>query len=92
MSEKPDSEIAACGGTTPLDPRDMDPDGLFATLGLSDMDDRERLEFVHYMNAWSRHHLPGPNHWWRHALIYANLWKRTITAHVDQLITQALGQ
>ncbi|SID19865.1 hypothetical protein [Mycobacteroides abscessus] len=92
MSEKPDSEIAACGGTTPLDPSDMTPDELFATLGLSDMDDRERLEFVHYMNAWSRHHLPGPNHWLRHALIYANLWKCTIANHIDRLITEALGQ
>ncbi|MDO3312383.1 Uncharacterised protein [Mycobacteroides abscessus subsp. abscessus] len=92
MSEKSDSEIAASGGTTPLDPRDMDPDQLFALLGLSDMDNLERLEFVRYMNAWSRQYLPGPNTWWIQALLQANLWKRTITNHIDSLITQALGQ
>lgn len=93
MSEKPDSEFAASGGTTPLvDPRDMTPDELFATLGLSDMDDSERLEFVRYMNAWSRHYLPGPNKWWMQALLQANIWKRSITNHIDSLITQALGQ
>ncbi|AMT72114.1 hypothetical protein [Mycobacteroides immunogenum] len=87
-----DSEFAACGGTTPLDPRDMDPDQLFALLGLSDMDNPERLEFVRYMNAWSRHYLPGTNRWWMQALLHANLWKRSITNHVDSLITQALSQ
>lgn len=92
MSEKSEFEIAACGGTTSLDPRDMDPDQLFALLGLSDMDNPERLEFVRYMNAWSRHHLPGPNTWWIKAHLHANLWRRRITKHVDQLITQALGQ
>lgn len=86
------SEFAASGGTTPRDPRDMDPDEFFALLGLSDMDNHERLEFVRYMNAWSRHHLVGPNRWWQHATIYAALWKRTIADHIDQLITDALGQ
>ncbi|BAX98871.1 hypothetical protein MSTE_03571 [Mycobacteroides stephanolepidis] len=92
MSDKPDPEIAACGGTTPLDPSDMTPDELFATLGLSDMDHRERLEFMQSLNAWSRHYIPGPNRWWIHALLQANLWKRTITNHIDWLITDALGQ
>ncbi|WJR32436.1 hypothetical protein P3F83_18165 [Mycobacteroides immunogenum] len=77
---------------TTSDPSEMDTDELFALLGLSDMDDRERLEFVRYMNAWSRHHLPGPNKWWIQALLQANLWRQRITEHVDSLITQALGQ
>lgn len=88
-----ESQFAACGGNQPLpDPRDMDPDELFALLGLSDMDDRERLEFIQSLNAWSATTYPAPDRWWIYALLQANLWKRTIANHVDQLITQALGK
>lgn len=89
MSENRDSEIAASGGT---DPRDMDPDEFFTRLGLSDMDNNERLEFVRNLNAWSRHYLPGPNKWWLMAMLQANIWRKRIEEHVDHLITQALGQ
>lgn len=74
------------------DINDMSPDELFATLGLEDMDDCERLEFIRYVRAWARAAIPGPNRLWLHMLVQAELWRRHMAERVDHLITQAIGQ
>lgn len=70
----------------------MHPDELFHLLGLDDMDNNERLEFIGYMAAWSRLVIPGPNRWWLKAILTANIWRRAHETHVDYLIDEALGQ
>lgn len=75
----------------PLDLATMTPDELFEVLNLTDMDDRERCEFLDGMSAWSRQVIPGPNAWWLQAILTANIWRRAHQLHVDQLIADALG-
>ena len=75
----------------PLDLQTMTPDELFHLLGLDDMNDGERLGFLAHMNAWSKTVIPGPNHWWIHAVITAHGWRLVHQQHVDNLIADALG-
>lgn len=75
----------------PLNLNSMTEDELFGILKLDDMDTAERAEFLASMAAWSRAVIPGPNLWWRKAILTAITWRRYHSDRVEQLIADALG-
>ena len=75
----------------PLDRSTMTVDELLSILKLDGMDTAERAEFLATMAAWARVVIPGPNLWWRKAILTAITWRRYHSDRVDQLIDDALG-